>query len=106
MENVLRGFISPSGVMIRVAHTGFENCNEVEMVAESICKNIERVSGMCTVCYQTYLVEISGYVYVEWYAQGTEFVQLQKPTVMTEAQQSRISRIMGQSRNPQKLLKR
>lgn len=104
MENVVRGFISPSGVMIRVARTGFENCNEVEMVAESICRNIERVSGSFDVCYQTYLVEVSGYVYVEW-CEDSEVVQIEKPSVVTEAQQMVLMRIMGKSKGVQKLLR-
>lgn len=73
MENVIKkGFISPKGIMIYISSIGSDPYHEVEIVAQSICKNIEHciipigtIKENQDIVYQTYLIEKFGYIYIE-----------------------------------------
>lgn len=73
MENVVKkGFISPNGIMIYISSIGNDPYHETEIVAKSICKNIEdctipiwKMESDGSEIYQTYLIEKFGYIYIE-----------------------------------------
>lgn len=74
----LRGFISPEGFLIRVTSIELEGSDPVEIIAESIVRNVERCTSLMKEIgefskreddlenrsFQHYLIEKYGYVYI------------------------------------------